>query len=269
MEQKEVLISFIIPCYNSGSVLTEAIESIQSGNFTHRHEIIVIDDGSTESETIALLSKIEKSGITVIRQANRGVAAARNTGVKKSSGKYLFFLDSDNKVRENYITKGIAIAEKNKKIGVVYADAHFFGISGTPRFLGQPFDPFKLVMNNYIDTCTLVRRRVWDEVGGFDENETIIGYEDWDFWLSISKTEWEFYYLNEIAFDYRISNKSLITQKRVPDNKEKVDSYIYNKHRDLFLRNYRRLYQNYQYQKKHPLKLFMKTILQKTGLKKN
>lgn len=245
----------------------EAINSADHAARSFNYEIIVINDGSTDHETISLLNNLISSNVIILNQSNKGVAAARNSGVKISRGEYLFFLDSDNMVRENYIRKGTFILKENQRVGVVYACANFFGESSLPRFSGQPFDPFKLVMNNYIDSCTLVRKKVWLDVGGFDENIILIGYEDWDFWLSIAKTPWKFFYLDEIAFDYRIRNNSLIAKKRIPGNKSKVDQFIFNKHRNFIMENYKKMYNKISYQKKYPLKSFIKTVLKTVGLR--
>src|ERR1700753_4343673 len=102
-------LSIIIPCYNSGCYLYEALESIERSEdiASIRYEIIIVDDGSTDEATIKLLNDLNIANCPVLRQQNAGPAAARNTGVKVAKAPYLSFLDSDNHVRPGFINKGI------------------------------------------------------------------------------------------------------------------------------------------------------------------
>ena len=87
------LVSVIIPTYNSGTYVTETIDSVLNQTYPHR-EIIVVDDGSTDDTPEQV--RRYGSAISYIRQSNSGVGAARNTGLRAASGHYLAFLDSDD-----------------------------------------------------------------------------------------------------------------------------------------------------------------------------
>jgi len=94
-------VSVIIPCYNSGSTLLRAVESIQ-GQTIKNIEIIIVNDGSDDSYTLEVLRNISKK-IKVISQKNMGLSAARNTGIREAKGKYILPLDSDDYLLSNFL----------------------------------------------------------------------------------------------------------------------------------------------------------------------
>ncbi len=106
------IISIIIPVYNSGNYLRETLESVRNYTGKSIYEIIIVNDGSTDNDTLELLNQLQNEGYSIIDQENKGPAAARNNGVECSRGKYLLFLDSDNRIKPSYIDKGIGILDK-------------------------------------------------------------------------------------------------------------------------------------------------------------
>jgi glycosyltransferase involved in cell wall biosynthesis len=259
---KEVYLSVIIPCFNGGAYLMEAIESVQTSVGDIMHEIIIVNDGSTDHETIELLNKINIQNVVIVHQENKGPAAARNTGIKKSKGEFLLFLDSDNKIRENYFTKGLSILTENKEIGVVYGNPHFFGEDVRPRFKPEKFDKFKILKYNYIDMCALMKRAVWIEEGEFDEEASIIGYEDWEYWIRLSNTKWKLYFLDEICFDYRLRSNSLVMTFE-PEKIKRMRDYILLKHFYKIVDTYHILYNLREYESNRPFRTFTKNVLRK------
>ncbi|WP_299291061.1 glycosyltransferase family A protein [uncultured Mucilaginibacter sp.] len=265
-------ISVIIPCYNSGKYLTEAIESVEAYEGIYSYEIIIINDGSTESKTIALLNKLAaNTNFIIIHQENKGPAAARNTGVKNSKGKHLLFLDSDNKIRTEYIDKGIEVLSIYKNVGVVYGNPFFYGESTGRNFIPKEFSLKTILFANYIDTCTVIRRKVWEDVGGFDEDREL-SQEDWEFWIRVGKTNWKFYHINEILFEYRVRNDSHVTSSYSKAEYRKLLKYVYTKHMDLFIDNY--ILMNYEleiYERDSltPIRTFVKLLYKKIINRKN
>ncbi len=241
------VISIIIPCYNSGAYLQDALESIKDYPHKNNYEVIIINDGSTDDNTLTLLHQLHIDGYTVLHQENKGPAAARNTGIKFSSGRYLLFLDSDNKIRSAYIEKGIKVLDAFKEVGIVYGNPSFFGDSSELRFVTGEFDIYKMLNQNYIDICSVIRKKVFDQVGGFDEERTLIGHEDWDFWIRANRAGFKFHYIQETLFDYRVTHDSLIRQASQPARLQKVLQYIYQKHVDIYVRHYKGLHQRYVY----------------------
>ena len=257
-------ISIIIPCYNSGIYLIEAVESVEAYKGIYSYEIIIINDGSTESKTITLLNKLAaNTKCVVINQENKGPAAARNTGVRISQGEYLLFLDSDNMIKTAYIDRGIEVLSKNKEVGVVYGNPTFFGENKGLYFMPKEFDFSSLLHSNYIDTCAVIRRKVWDEVGGFDENREL-SQEDWDFWIRVAKSNWKFKYIKETLYEYRIRSDSHVTNS-IKDREEhkKLLRYIYTKHIDLFIDNFFSVdaeLKKYKMERQKPIRAILKFL---------
>ena len=261
-------ISIIIPCYNSGEFLEEAVTSAESAADGYNTEVVIVDDGSTDAETLNLLERIKRQAKhIVLHRENGGPAAARNTGVKGSKGEYLLFLDSDNKLRPEFLSAAVPVLEGNPDAGVIYSNAAFFGETGKRKtFNSREFDKYKLIIDNYIDVCSLVRREAFDNVGGFDENRCIIGYEDWEFWIRLSATPWKFIYLPKILFDYRIRMNSVISVASKDENYEKVLTYVYGKNSAFVLKLFSELYHEalfYKYDKENPMRAYLKYFKRK------
>ena len=204
-------VSIVIPCYNHGLMLREAVASIEQVRNANLLEVNVVDDGSTEVETTTVLRQLEEAGYSVVSQPNRGPSAARNTGIRLAKGEFILPLDSDNRLRDVYLNQGVSLLKENPSIGVVYADAEYFG-ERSGRWDVPEFNLLALVRMNFIDTCALYRRKLWEELGGYDEKKLLMGVEDWDFWLRLACHGATFAHLDEIGFDYRVRKDSLIVK---------------------------------------------------------
>jgi glycosyltransferase involved in cell wall biosynthesis len=260
-------ISIIIPCYNSGAYLCDALSSISNSKNinTIDHEIIIIDDGSTDEFTINFLDELNIENCTIIHQQNRGPASARNTGVKASNAPNLLFLDSDNKIRPNFINTALRILKKGKA-DIVYGKAHFFGDINRDVFKAGPFDMNSILLTNYIDMCSVMRKKVWEGVGGFDEALVLMGFEDWEFWIRAGAGGYTFQFVNEVLFDYRVNSTSLLANKNVKENYDNVVDYVYEKHAKKIQKAYRNLYPQflvYERDQRLPLRSFFKFFYMK------
>lgn len=202
-------VSVIMPCRNDGNYIIEAIESVQ--NQTYKNiEIVIIDDGSDEQNTVSILQNLTSSQVKIIRTDGIGPAAARNEGIKVSSGKYILPLDSDDKIEASYIEKAVRILEQNTHIGVVYCYAVLFGLkSGRWELPNYSFD--KMLLDNIVFVTALFHKREWERVGGFNI-EMKHGMEDYDFWISILDLGFEIYQIPEVLFHYRIKPVSRTTE---------------------------------------------------------
>jgi glycosyltransferase involved in cell wall biosynthesis len=220
-------ISVVIPCYNDGVFLPEAVNSVLCCDES-LVEIIIVNDGSTDSLTINILSEYEAKGIQVIHQENSGLAAARNAGIRKATGTFILPLDSDNKIHKEYPERAIEVFERYADIDVVYGKPQFFGDSNEQPLVGS-FSLQKLMTENFIDACAVFRKSVWEEVGGYDENMPFMGAEDWDFWLRLGFARKKFHFINEILFDYRVRRESMLRSTTTPRIKE-IKSYIAKKY---------------------------------------
>ncbi len=206
----KIRVSIVIPCYNHGEYIEETIASVEKYPDKSVYEIIIVNDGSTDSETIETLKKLEEKGYFVLNQKNTGLADARNNGVKLAKGDYILPLDSDNMIRPDYIKYGIEIMDKNPKVGMVYGDAQLFGIKVGIRRAGK-YSRRRQFVWNAIDACAVIRKSALEEVGGYDKNMPHMGYEDWNFVISLNHSKWELRYVNKILYDYRVGEESMLT----------------------------------------------------------
>ncbi len=204
-------VSIVIPCYNHGAMLREALASIEQVRNENLLEVIIVDDGSSDAETIRILKEAAQAGYCAMAQSNRGSGAARNTGIRLAKGEFILPLDSDNQLRDIYFNEGVSVLRRNSSVGVVYTDAEYFG-ERSGRWYVSDFNLLSLIRMNFIDTCALYRKELWEEVGGYDEHKPLSGWEDWDFWLRAAAHGGTFVHLSKIGFDYRVRADSQLVQ---------------------------------------------------------
>jgi glycosyltransferase involved in cell wall biosynthesis len=219
-------VSIIIPCYNAGPMLREALASVEQMCNENVVEVIIVDDGSSEAETIRILNGVAQVGYRVVHQPNRGVGAARNAGIRMAKGEFILPLDSDNRLRDVYLNEGVSLLKDNPSIGVIYTDVEYFG-ERTGRWHVPEFNLLSLIRTNFIDACALYRKKLWEELGGYDEHMPWMGLEDWDFWLRVAFHGGSFIHLPKIGFDYRVGRDSMIVDIR--QRVEELAQYIFDK----------------------------------------
>lgn len=226
-------ISVVIPCFNHGEYILDAIASVEASGEVN-YELIIINDGSTDAYTLSVLDKLRDRSYHVVDLENQGLANARNHGIAIASSRYILPLDSDNKIRPDYMRKGIDKLDESPEIGIVYGDVEFFGET-TGVWSLPDFDLYRLMIGNFIDACAVFRKQVWQDCGGYDPHmPDKLGYEDWDFWLSAAEKGWQFWHIPEVMFDYRTRSDSMVQTCKQPINQKRLVHYICAKHMDLY-----------------------------------
>lgn len=266
------LISIVIPCLNDGIYLDEAFSSIQVHNYKDIFECIIIDDGSTNEFTIKKIHELQLKGCIVIRQENKGLAEARNAGIKISNGKYILPLDSDNKIVPEIFLECLKIMENDDCIDMIYTDAQYFGLKVGKWNIGT-YDGFRLLDDNYIDACSLIRKKTLLALGMYDQSMPSMGNEDWELWLKFFLNDRKIIYLQKVGYYYRVrSNSMLLTVTGL--NFKKNKQYLYHKYYDLIsgkIKNLKTKNENFEnqrqflrvYFKKNRLKTILKLLLGK------
>jgi glycosyltransferase involved in cell wall biosynthesis len=193
MAHKSPLVTVVIPTYNRASFVCEAIDSVLNQTYAD-YEIIVVDDGSSDNTREALKQYQDK--IKYIYQANSGVSAARNTGIKNSTSPWLAFLDSDDKWRSEYLFTQMERAGRFPQICMQTTDCHkstwegnertFFQMNRTiAEFKGMDYllltQPFLFVVTHgpWTTVSTIFRRDAITKAGLFDSSLNLS--EDFDF----------------------------------------------------------------------------------------
>lgn len=235
-------VSIIIPVFNTKHYyINDAINSALKQTYKNI-EIIIVNDGSTDKETIEYLETINNPVIKVFHQENKGLAEARNKGIKNCSGEYILPLDSDDIIDSTYIEKACNIMNSISDIGIVYCKANLFGTKSGEWKLDDYNFP-NILSGNCIFCTALFRKSDWEKVGGY-KKEMIYGWEDFEFWLSLIENGAKVYKIPEILFHYRQHNESMLSG--VISSRLKYSwEQIYKFHKDLYKKHGGHLYEKY------------------------
>jgi glycosyltransferase involved in cell wall biosynthesis len=207
-------VSVIMPAYNVAPYIGPAIESVLAQT-EQDWEILVVDDGSTdESASIAEQYAARDSRVRLLRQANGGISAARNRALRESTGAFIAILDSDDLWDPRYLEAQLGILRRHPEVDVVTGNGRFLG----GRYHGQPARPWPdprpqptlrhmLEDETSIFIMSVLRRRVYETIGGFDE--TLRTNEDYDFWLRAAAAGFRFRRNDEPLGHYRRRDDSM------------------------------------------------------------
>jgi glycosyltransferase involved in cell wall biosynthesis len=193
-----VRVDIVIPAYNAQATLAETIDSALAQDYSGEFTVTVVNDGSKDDTVNVLngyLGLIHQVGYSI----NRGVANARNTGAQYTFGEAILFLDADDKITPNYLSETVPLLKYKAMCGVVSTGMTYFGDIDDGKYIA-PY--FSTPENNRMPTASLIRRKAFESVGGYDP--TMV-YEDWDLWLRIHEKGWELALLNKPLFLYRRS----------------------------------------------------------------
>ena len=184
------LISVIVPCYNYGHFLAEALASITAGSL--QVEIVIIDDGSTDQTPDVVATFDTACDVRFIRQQNAGLSAARNRGIRESRGRYLVFLDADDRLAPGGLEIGAAMLDEHPEAAFVFGRCMLMDASGelqsTPAQARIVRDLYReLLRRNYIWTPSVVmfRREAVEKAGGF--NPRVNAAADYELYLHIAR----------------------------------------------------------------------------------
>lgn len=204
-------VSVVVPTYNQSKLLQVTIESVLDQTYPNL-EIIVVDDGSTD-DTATVLAQYS-ARVTCMRQANRGVAAARNAGIRVATGEYLTFMDHDDLMLPTKLERQVQVLDSRPEVGLVHCSYYHIDENGDHLDIvwGLPEgDTLRdLVCGDFVWVGgPLVRRQCLDHVGLFDEEHPWTA--DWDMWLRIAQAGYEFACVQEPLGAYRILKGSMMS----------------------------------------------------------
>jgi hypothetical protein len=212
-EEKD-LVSIVIPTHNYGRYISEAIESVLDQSYSNL-EVIVVDDGSTDN-TAAIVSKYPSVKYVYQDHIGQSTAArALNIGIRFSSGKYVAALGADDQLLPSYIQECLEAIRKDPKIGIVWTGSLKFG-DDKRRLESKFFSPqVKSPHTRFSFYATpggpigagLVARRVYEDVGTYDEN--LASYEDWDFAIRVLHRRWKARSIDKPLYKYRMHGANI------------------------------------------------------------
>jgi glycosyltransferase involved in cell wall biosynthesis len=227
------LISVVVPYYNQGAYLPETLESLERQTF-QAFEVVLVNDGSNEATSLRVLGEMERRypGLRVITQPNGGLPTARNRGIREARGQFILPLDADDLLEPTYVEKTAWALVTRPDVGFVYTGVREFGLKSVELF--SPFDPAVFARMNPLNYCALIRRAVFQQVGGYRETMRL-GYEDWDFWIGLVEAGVHGHGIPEPLFLYRRRPNSML--QRAEQSHEALVATIRAQHPAYFRRH--------------------------------
>jgi len=220
------LVTVVIPCYNQGRYVLDALESVLRQTFS-RVETIIVNDGSNDPETIEILSGIREA--VVVNQPNLKLPSARNTGINRARGKWICGLDADDRIAPTYLEKCLFRLE-TESLDLCGSLQRNFGESTADLNPGR-FTLEHLLRENCMIVGAVFRKELWKRVGGYDP-KMVSGYEDWEFWIRMARAGARAAVIGEPLFFYRKHGHSMIDD--ATGQHSRITSYIQRKHSDCY-----------------------------------
>jgi glycosyltransferase involved in cell wall biosynthesis len=211
------LISILICNYNYEKYITEALDSVALQDYDNI-EVVIIDDGSKDNSVSTIQRFIVKNNKLKVRliakSTNQGICFARNEAIDESKGEYILFLDSDDTLPPEYISKmidGITVAGAD----VAYADMRKFGDDRGETDYPE-FSKDKLLLYNFVNISSLIKKSSLKK-HRFDTRLNDKTLEDYDFWLGLAVKGLKFVKINSLYMNYRIQSESRNENYATPD----------------------------------------------------
>jgi glycosyltransferase involved in cell wall biosynthesis len=228
-----VRVTIVVPVYNQSEYLSECLASVVAQTAA-AWETVVVDDASTHGDVAAVVRAIGDGRIRSVRHAtNRGLAAARNTGIREARGELVLPLDADDKLASTFLAETIEALERKQPCDAVFSDFMAFGARhGVIRFAIR--DVQALLKEQWIPgSGTLCRRTLWEKAGGYCEADALRpGNEDWDYWISAAEHGLQVAHVAKPLYLYRQHAESMVTRLQIDDHRTRL--FIYERHSALF-----------------------------------
>ncbi len=236
MKSKTPKVSVVIPCYNDKDYIEETLDAVLNQSFQD-FDVIIVDDGSNK-ETKDVLKKINHPNVSILEQKNRGLSNARNNGFKKALGIYVLTIDSDDTLDTSFLEKAVKILDEKENVSAVSSYCNIF--EGNYKLISKHLPKggglSDFLFDNNSTSFALIRKSSWKKIGGYDE-KMINGFEDWEFWISMTKQGDYVHMIEEFLFNYRQKSISMSKESK-KNHREKNLAYIYKKHCDIYANHF-------------------------------
>ena len=233
------LVSIIVPCFNQANFLKESLQSVLDQ--THENwECIIVNDGSPDNtEDIANKWCETDNRFRYFKKPNGGLSSARNAGIRIAKGDFILPLDADDILDKSYISRLLPELISDNSLSVVSCYSKFFekNISNIVYEFKPVGSSYRnLLFENNLIATSLFRKKDWTEVGGYDEKMKN-GFEDWEFWISITKSGRKYKIVEEFLFYYRKSRNSMLIDT-LENHRISNLEYVIEKHREFYKDNF-------------------------------
>jgi len=234
-----IQVSIVVPCYNQAHFFKDSLQSVLDQTFPH-WECIIVNDGSPDDTAIVAKQWCERNvRFQYVEQSNGGLSSARNAGIRVAKGEFILPLDADDILDADYLMKTVPELEQNRKLGIVSCYTRFFKNTIADSFHELKPQGDRTIYLHYVNqlvATSLYRKECWSAVGGYDETMKK-GFEDWEFWLNVTKRSWDFKIIPEFLFYYRKAQQSMLMQT-IESHAEDVKQYIFTKHKELYIKDF-------------------------------
>lgn len=191
-------VAIVIPCFNDGATLMEAVRSAQGQ--PRLEELVIVNDGSTDPATLEALGDLEAEGLTVVHRPNGGPGAARMSGVRASRAGYVLPLDADDRLLPGALAPLAEALDRDSDLAVVWGDYQLFGDCSYRQRTASVLDPWQIAYQNDLPASMMIRRSVLLAAGGWEENG---GYEDWSLLMSLAERSAAGSRVEVVVYEYR------------------------------------------------------------------
>jgi glycosyltransferase involved in cell wall biosynthesis len=207
-------VSVVVSLYNYATLVTETLESIAASEGIS-FEVIVVEDHATDESRAVMLGFIHDHPtlpmVLVAKDANEGLAAARNTGFDTARAPLVMVMDADNMVYPTCLRRLADALNRNSDVDAAYSILEDFGDQRNVRS-ALAWDVERLCRANYIDAQAMLRKSAWTRLGGYRaDDELVFGWEDWDLWLRLAADGRSALLVTQILGRYRVQQGSMVT----------------------------------------------------------
>jgi peptidoglycan/xylan/chitin deacetylase (PgdA/CDA1 family)/glycosyltransferase involved in cell wall biosynthesis/SAM-dependent methyltransferase len=227
-------IAAVITCHNLGRTLRESLDSVERQT-RPAAEIVVVDDRSTDLHTRQVVAALEREGTAVLRIDGGSASAARNAGARHTESPLLVWLDADDVLAPNYFELAAERLDADVTLDFVTCAMQAFGAANYPWSPSTPTFVDAVSTGGVPHASTMIRRRVWDSVGGFDES--LVSFELLDFWASVLERGTRGIVLDQPLLRYRIRASSGYRRSLRTDTYQARLRHFYNKHHEAVALN--------------------------------
>jgi glycosyltransferase involved in cell wall biosynthesis len=214
----------------------QCINSVKNQKYTNI-EIILVNDGSTDTLTTKIISEILDPQIKILNKENGGLAAARNSGIRIASGEIILPLDADDFISPDYIIKGVELFIDDNSLGIVTCKGKYFGSSN--EIMDNSYSNYKNYLQyNSLFCSSMFRKSDFLAIGMYNKNMTK-GLEDWDMFIRLINYKKKVIQIPEVFFYYRQSQDSMLTTlNKQNHNLIEMENILFKNNVDFYIKEW-------------------------------
>jgi hypothetical protein len=227
MTPAEPRVTVLIPCFDDGATVGETVASARAQG--EPVAVVIVDDGSTDARTLAVLDDLEASGATVVHQPNGGTPVARTTGLSVTTTPFVLPLDADDVLLPGAVTFLADLLEAHPEAGAAWGWYQRFGDETTLQPTAPALDPWQITHMNELPATALYRREAVVALHGWQPPN---GYEDWGLWMGLAERGWTGIGTDRVIYHYRREGQRLAHQAGAQHSAKLAELRV--AHPDLF-----------------------------------